>query len=123
MNEAENTIVMMKSQMVDQMPELTTDEIKDAVVKIEQYLVENDNPTHLMLLARDINYYSIIKNTKNNSAFDFAQSIMMDFLIDDPFLNSNRKLKALEVDENYIEIWFGDQFFALFDCDDFIVNV
>jgi hypothetical protein len=77
---------------------------------------------NLMLLCNETNYFTIFSKTKNMDTEEIARKIV-NFIIEDTFLEELGELKYFEEDQDHIEIWIGEFFFALFDADFMFVDL
>jgi hypothetical protein len=80
------------------------------------------SPNNLMLLCNQNNYFTIFSQTKGMTTEEIARKIV-NFIVEDTFLEQLGGLKYFEEDQDHIEIWIGEFFFALFDADFMFVDL
>lgn len=81
------------------------------------------NCRYLMLLSNELKYYTIFRLYGNLLMITDPSNNIVDFLLNDSFLKTLGELKVFEINDDNIEIWIGEHYFSLFECDSFIVNV
>lgn len=111
-------------QIATQLPPLTKEELEQATIEIKNYLAKQKPNQYLMLLGNELNYYTIFKRASVKTNHGTAEEIMK-FILGDSFLvESVGPVKLVEENPNsYIEIWIGKEHFALFPCDQLVVNI
>jgi len=110
------------------LPKLGVKEMQESHNTILEYLnKERDEgglPVNIMLMSKDLSYYTIFKKSPLQTAVGIATEIMK-------FLNKDEYLKTLgdlvDVDTNeqgsLVEIWIGSNHFGLFSCDFMFVEL
>ena len=115
------TMVELKGNAVKQLDELNAEEVDFAISTIEKYIINEKHPTLLMLLSNELRYYTTLKIDKKCPRK--AAEGIVDFLRADSYLKELGTLKLVEGEQGHLEIWIGSTFFALFNYDEFVVEV
>lgn len=115
------TMVEMKGNTVKQLDTMTKSERDFAISEIEKFITNSDRPRMLMLLSNENRYYTIFE-IKESDLTQVATKIV-EFIETEGFFTEIGELKLVDVEASHVEIWVEDQFFALFNCDGFIVEI
>lgn len=84
---------------------------------------ELKNATYIMLLSKEISYYTIFK-VHPLTGIKTAVKKIFSFIQTDSFLTKEiGSLVHIETNDQFTEIWIGETHFALFECSSFIVNI
>lgn len=112
-------------QIATQLPPLTAEGIKQAITDIENFLAKQKSNQYLMLLSNELNYYTIFNKKKTVKTIYGISEEIMNFILEDSFLMGTvGPVKLVEENSNsYMEIWIGNEHFALFPCDQLVVNI
>lgn len=111
-------------QIATQLPPLTAEGIKQATTDIKNFLAKQTLNQYLMLLSNELNYYTIFKKASIKTDYGLAEEIIK-FILENSFLMVTvGPVKLVEENSNgYMEIWIGNEHFALFPCDQLVVNI
>lgn len=114
-----------EKQIAQQMPALDNHGFLIAEETMNSFLRDekNRNAKFLMLLCNELNYYTIFHLSNNVLRINLPMVSILNFLKDDPFLKSLGDIKYIDNNEDHIEIWIGEYYFALFVADTFVVNI
>ena len=106
------------------MPAMSYTQMLDKKPIIVKFLKQFDNIKHIMLLSNELRYYTIFDITAE-PIIDNVVLKLLKFLKNDTFLKTLGKTKYIDIDEteSHIEIWIGEERFALFPCDSFVVPI
>lgn len=113
--------VELKGRIVNQLSNMSVDEIKGAISIIEKFIEKEKIPTYMMLLSNEHRYYTTFK--LNSHIAEYAAAEIVEFLLTEEYFSQFGGLKLVEESTGHVEIWMGDQFFALFNYDTFVVHV
>ena len=114
-------VVEFKGNIVSKLKPMTAEEKAYSASEIAGYIDRVGNPKNLMLLSNELRYFTIFKNVSRKN---FAKKIF-EFIDTDPFLQTIGEVKLIDADKDlsHVEVWIGNTFFALFDCDSLMVEL
>lgn len=105
------------------LPNLDTKALESAATEIINYLISKAPYRNLMLLCKELSYYTIFSVSVLTTPEGVARQIL-DFIAKDSFIVNNLgAIKIIENSGDYVEIWIGEYHFGLFPCDSFIVPI
>lgn len=114
------TMVEMKGNTVKQLEAMSETERDFAISEIEKFIT-NSKPRMLMLLSNELRYYTVFE-LKESDLNKTARNIV-DFIETEGFFTEIGQLKLIDVESDHVEVWVEDKFFALFNCDGFLVEI
>jgi hypothetical protein len=123
--DAEPTIIknQFDKGIARSLPNLDQQALEAAIGEIVNYLKQNLPYRNLMLLCKELSYYTIFSVSVLTTPEGAAKQIA-DFISTDTFIRNNiGAIKLVEDSGNYVEIWVGEYHFGLFPCDSFIVPI
>jgi hypothetical protein len=113
--------VELKGRIVNQLSNMSQEEIDSAVSTIANFIAKEGMPTYMMLLSNERRYFTTFK--LNSKDADLSAAEIVEFLITETYFAEFGGLKLIEESTGHIEVWMGDQFFALFNYDTFVVHI
>lgn len=113
----------LDKQAAARMGPATKKEISEMIAESSTFLATNPSKNY-MLFSKELSHFVIFpKANVLDSEIGFLTKII-DFIQKDEYLRMNvGAITLIEPSDNFIEIWVGEVHFALFPCDDFIVQV
>lgn len=113
----------LDKQAAARMGPATKKEISEMILESSAFLVAHPNKNY-MLFSKELSHFVIFpKASVLDSEVGFLTKVI-NFIQKDEYLRMNvGSIVLIEPSDNFIEIWVGEYHFALFPCDDFIVEV
>ena len=105
------------------LPALDHKALEASTQMIVDYLIEKTPYKNLMLLCKELSYYTIFSVSVITTPEGVAKQVI-NFISTDTFIRNNLgAIKLVENSGDYMEIWIGEYHFGLFPCDSFIVPI
>ena len=112
-----------EKQIAASLKPLKREDIPQETVDNIDSLFANRYNKYIMLLCHENRYYTIFNRVTNVISTKSIAERLLDFIFDDPYLKTLGDIKYIDICEEHVEIWIGELYFALFECDGFIVNI
>lgn len=122
---AEPTIIKNQYDkgIAQSLPALDHKALEASTQMIVDYLIEKTPYKNLMLLCKELSYYTIFSVSVITTPEGVAKQVI-NFISTDTFIRNNLgAIKLVENSGDYMEIWIGEYHFGLFPCDSFIVPI
>ena len=112
-----------EKQIAASLKPLRREDISQETVDNIDSLFANRYNKYIMLLCHENRYYTIFNRVTNVISTKSIAERLLDFIFNDPYLKTLGDIKYIDICEEHVEIWIGELYFALFECDGFIVSI
>jgi hypothetical protein len=112
-----------EKQIATSLKPLVREELDPEIAMCMNDLFNNTDNKYIMLLCNENRYYTIFHRTNNSVSVKSIGDKLLDFIFNDTYLKSLGDVKYIAVNDDHVEIWIEEMYYALFPCDTFIVNI